>query len=477
LPLIPFPVEDFGGLDVINDPPAVGVNGATDLLNVTFDRPGRIRARDGTSVVSTSAAAATIAGLAYYKTAGGTEYIVAGANGGSIYPFDLSTGIVGTVGGLPITGGNNSFARFGDTSNTRLYIAGGGLTRFDGAYTNVVVPVTATYAAVTANDNRLVIATSGLDGKVHFSGAGAPETWGASDFVTLWPGDGEPITGLARWQDKLFAFKSTKFAVFTGTGLQSDGSPIFTYYSVDSGQGANNGAVVAGDQGLYFANNSGVYVTTGGPAAYLSRPLEPWIAAGTSGSLPTLSMANLTLAYFANKLYVTDRTNRTTLVYDTVQQKWSVWQIGATAIARVPSSSTRSGIYFGENASSKVWKLDSSVTTDNGTAIPWSYTTGYSSAGGYFRQRIISSGERKKHFRTDILGSGTVTHQVLALNGRPNDVADPGASVTLGTAPTLARGSRRRGVRGSHFAHKLSSSVPAVVSGLTYWLSEVSMDT
>jgi hypothetical protein len=52
---------------------------------------------------------------------------------------------------------------------------------------------------------------------------------------------------------------------------------------------------------------------------YLSRALEPWIRAGTYTGLPSLSMANLTLAYFAKTLYVTDRTNRTTLVYDTVQ--------------------------------------------------------------------------------------------------------------------------------------------------------------
>jgi hypothetical protein len=79
-----------------------------------------------------------------------------------------------------------------------------------------------------------------------------------------------------------------------------------------------------------------VYVTTGQAPVYLSRALEPWIRAGSFTGLPSLSMANLTLAYSARILYVTDRTNRTTLVYDTVRQSWSVWSLGATAGFAVP---------------------------------------------------------------------------------------------------------------------------------------------
>jgi hypothetical protein len=164
-------------------------------------------------------------------------------------------------------------------------------------------------------------------------------------------------------------------------------------------------------------------------------------------------------------------------VWDTTTNAWTL-QAYAKTLSTLPLLAPTHGsdLFFGAT-DGNIYQIAPSHTDDNGTAIAWSYTTGYSSAGGYFRQRIVSSGERKKHFKTDILGSGTVTHQLLTLNGRPNDVADTGAAVTLGTAPAIARGSRRRGARGTHFAHKLSGSGAAAVSGLTYWLSEISLDT
>jgi hypothetical protein len=42
-------------------------------------------------------------GLAYYKAADGTEYILAG-DGSTLYPFNLSTGVVGTTQARVIAG-------------------------------------------------------------------------------------------------------------------------------------------------------------------------------------------------------------------------------------------------------------------------------------------------------------------------------------------------------------------------------------
>jgi hypothetical protein len=323
----PFSVDAFGGLNVMDDPEELGASQAVALSNVDFSQPGRVRTRDGWALFSTSAAASTVQGGAYYKSNAGVETLVVG-DGSTLYPFALSTGVVGATQGAAIVAGNNSFARFGTPTTTRLYVTtgSGSMYRYDGGFTLVSAPDAATaYVAVTANDNRLVVAPNSLAGqpgtngeRVWFSDAGAPETFGANNYVGLWPGDGEPITALCRWRDRLFAFKQTKFAVFTGTSTDTSGNPVFNYYGVDAGQGANAGAVVAGDDGLFFANNSGVYVTTGQQPVYLSRALEPWIRAGSFTGLPSLSMANLTLAYFARVLYVTDRTNRTTLVYGRV---------------------------------------------------------------------------------------------------------------------------------------------------------------
>jgi hypothetical protein len=53
-------VNGFGGLNVVSDPQEVGWSGATDLLNVDLSQPGRVRARDGYAVFSTSATTGAI---------------------------------------------------------------------------------------------------------------------------------------------------------------------------------------------------------------------------------------------------------------------------------------------------------------------------------------------------------------------------------------------------------------------------------
>jgi hypothetical protein len=138
------------------------------------------------------------------------------------------------------------------------------------------------------------------DCTVYFSDAGAPETFGASNFVGLWPGDGEPITALVRGGTGC-SRSSRRSSRCSRARAPTARKPDLQLLRRDAGQGANAGAVVVGDDGLYFANNSGVYVTTGQAPVYLSRALEPWIRAGRFTGLPSLSMANLTLAYFAKR--------------------------------------------------------------------------------------------------------------------------------------------------------------------------------
>jgi hypothetical protein len=351
-------------------------------------------------------------GLAYYKAADGTEYILAG-DSATVYPFNLSTGVVSTTQAIVIAGGNASFTRFGDPKTARVYVgAGTSFYHFDnGSWTSLTKPSgldRVDYLAVTPNDNRLAVAANTAaspagspttDCTVWFSDAGAPATFGSNNFVSLWPGDGEPITALVTWRDRMFAFKQSKFAAFTGTRTNSAGNPIFDYYGVNAGQGANAGAVVVGDEGLYFANSAGVWVTTGQAPVYLSRAIEPWIRAGSYTGLPSLSMANLTLAYFAKTLYVTDRTNRTTLVYDTVRQTWSVWSLGATAGVAVPASSSLSGFYFGDNGTKKVARVSSASTADNGSAISWSWKSGLYNPGGNPGQVAITLESKLVGFR------------------------------------------------------------------------------
>jgi hypothetical protein len=244
---------------------------------------------------------------------------------------------------------------------------------------------------------------------------------------------------------------------------------------------------VSGDEGVYFCDGRTIWVTTGGVPTRISYPIERFLLSETTLGGSTVGTAAPVLGYADGRLYVTCSTatgslGRLTLVYDPKVNAWMMftYQTGTLgngyviALHRAASAPPTTYCFDGGGGvNPKLFSLVPGATADDAAAIPWSYTTGYSSAGGYFRQRIVSSGVRKKHFKTDILGTATnaVTHQVLALNARANDVADTGGTVTLGSSAT-ARGSRRRGARGTHFAQKLSGTGPGdCISRLTHRLA------
>jgi hypothetical protein len=163
---------------------------------------------------------------------------------------------------------------------------------------------------------------------VHFSDAGDPETFGVNNYVTLWPGDGEGITGLVRWRDMVFAFKRSRFAVFYGTSTDGTGNPIFNYRSVDAGVGClQQGAAVAGEDGVYFATLTGLYRTTGGDPVLVSKPVEPWLHRDVT--VPAVISGNPTLAYHRGRVYVNYPSAGVQGVYDTQTGEWTAWNLAA----------------------------------------------------------------------------------------------------------------------------------------------------
>lgn len=458
----PFVVDKFGGLDLYNDPQELGPSTAVDLLNVDLDQRGRVRARDGSSALTSAAANNQNLAMGYYFNATGpVEQVIVLEGVNTVKPYALSTGAAGTTQAATPTS-NNAFARFGDPANTRLYMAASTLYRYDGAAWTAIgaAPINPSLAAVTANDNRLVIS----DGdKISFSDAGAPETFGANNFVRLWPGDGETVKALVRWRDYLFAFKQSKFAVFTGTSIDGSGNPVFNYRSVDASRGVyGNGMAVAGEEGVYFADSAGIYLTTGDKPVYISRPIEPWLRAGSFGSLPSFSLATVaSLVYHDRRLYVTYPNNASsaTLVYDPQLDSWTVWQFGAITMVSVPATSAYRGLYFGEYTSKKVAKIDSSVATDLGSAFNWSWTSAPYDLGHPSQVKIT--------LESRLWGLGTVTMKVA------NDYSsfDTGSALTLGTTPTVTDAWQQIDREGTLWQHKLSGAGAATVSRLAHYVS------
>lgn len=456
----PFVVDRFGGLNLYDDPQEVGASAAVAMLNGDLDQRGRLRSRDGSTGV-TAASSNTQVSMGYYNGAS-AEFLVA-TEAGTLVPYNLTAGTTGATQSVLTNPSNTSYARFGDPSNQRLYVAAAGLFRWNGtAWTTVTTPLSspATQVAVTANDNRLAV-SDGID-TIFFSDAGAPETFGANNFVRLWPGDGEQIRAMVRWRDYLFVFKQTKFAVFTGTSIDSSGNPVFNYRAVDTARGVYGaGQATAGNEGVYFCDPTGIYLTSGDAPTYISRQVEPWLKAGTFGTLPTIAMTSVSLNYRERRLYVTyaNGTSGVTLVLDPALGAWLVWQRGATCMASIPTSSTFRGLYFGDFSSKRIAKIDSTVATDLGSSFSWSYTSGAYDVSGNNRVAVTRE--------SALWGTGTATMQVA------NDLGsfDTGSALTLGVSPAVLQSWQQIDREGTYWQHKLSGTGAATINRLTHYIS------
>lgn len=473
--LTPFEVETFGGLNLDADPLEVGAVGAVDLRNAWLS-PGRVESL----CASTSFATATRNVLRLFAHAG-TQVLASETDGTNttLQAFDSSGSSVASATYASGSIYPHGFASIGTTTVTRTYAvrAGESTYKWNGSvWTAMGGMPTGSCAAPSDNGARLAIGGTTNDHRVSFSNVGDPETFGTDDWVDITPGDGEYIGDLVAWRDKLFAFKQTKFAVFTGEGVDADGGAIFNFYMVATGQGVGSkgtrpaGGACAGRDAVFFMGSDGIYATTGDTPVLVSKAIAPlWPTRPLPGytTVPGINTQWADLGWAGDALYVSATTRvgvsnglRATLVLRDGQ--WTYLDIQANTATPVKSI-----------ACNVIDFLDTPLyATTNSTAIKylslsggpgatsWSYTSGrYALAPGQVATTLESS----------VVGSGTVAMSVTTdLYGT---LAGPGA--TLGTAPATAEGWPMRDQEGTWFQHTLSGSTAASVSRLTHHVNFV----
>lgn len=468
--LEPFPIEGFGGLNLEADPQEVGSGGAVDLSNVDFP-PGRVRARDGWS----QAQAITLTapdGLAAFETTGGLRQFVVGYQNGATKKYQAYDSFGGSVSSATPTNTRLNATRFGTPTNEYLYIGNGVDTiwRWDGAaFTQPAGMPAGLFVAVDANSNRLVTAVTALGGSaVQWSDPGLPETWTASNFIQLAPGDGSFVEGLASWQNYVFAFKRRRFFVFTGESPDNDGLPIFNYDTVE-GYGTLIPPVV-GDEGVYFFDGRVVWLTTGGVPRDISRPIRRFFtgeATITADSFPTLFPAGATLSYALGKLYLSyaGLLGRRVLVYDPKVDAWSWYTTSIYyAVALRLTGSDLARVFWLDTAGVNSFVVDSH--SDNGSVINWVWRSGLYS--------LADPGRTAVTLESSMIGANSVTLKVA------NDYGslDTGSAVTLGSGATPAEGWQQIDREGRRWQHELSGTTStgtgaAYVSSLTHFVSFV----
>lgn len=466
-------IPRFGGLDLRNDSQEIGAAAAIDMLNVDADKllGGKCATRWGLSQADVSGGSGSyfiaypVAGSLYlFRWSGSSVNLDKMSTAGAITGVGFGSG-AGTVFMTP-----NSVASLGTpTTATTFFVirdgAGTGVTlrKTDGSTVSSSVGKPA-FVAVTPWDDRLVQAgfiaaadsPTGANGSlstVFFSDAGAPETFAADNFVHLRPGD-EVITGMVAWRNLLMVFKSSHLFTFWGTSTDGDGEPVFDYDHVTLPSRTISWPVV-GTDGVYFMTDDGVYRTTGRDAVKVSEAIDGIFNQNASTSL-AMNLSSQALLHWADeKLFVSYTTQAATsrvLVFDPRSGIWALWGFPAypASIVEWPASTwafpTGKAQVYVAQSNSHIYRLSSSATDDYGTAISSSYQTGFFDGG---------SGASEKLVREWLLdGSGTVTIKTAVNDGS----LGTGQSVTLGTAPAIARGRDRRSVRGRNFSLQFSAT-------------------
>ena len=389
----PFDYKDFsGGLNLRDKSDAVGDKEAIDLLNVDFTERGAIRQRDGYADFTPSDLGDRVNSLSPFYKADGTRQLIAGcgtvlqaiSNGG-----DPLTSLVEPNPGPWV------FARFGDPDHEYLYCANGldpvsrwnGSSWADGSVLATVdaqggkpmpragaITVTAASPGNTSGtnaSNRLVATGFGTQtaagpggtptnpSRVYFSNPGQPEIWETDgydgtaadnyrdargqNYIDLTPGDGEQIMAAVTWRELVFIFKETKFFVVWGEGQAADGTPTFQYREVVNSIGlASKLAVSVGRDGVYFINRRGVYRTTGQDPVLISDIVSPMWTQDPDVYFQShpINLARLDLPrllWNMERVYLAVPTgeaaaNDRVLVYDTVHNWWSLYDLPASAL-------------------------------------------------------------------------------------------------------------------------------------------------
>lgn len=478
-----------GGLNLRDKADAVSDAEAIDAMNVIFTERGAVQQRYGYTHFTSSALTNTVASLEpYYKT-DGTRQLLAGC-GTRLEALNTSGAVVASATGL--TDGTWDFCRFGSPGAEVAYAGNGKnlLRKWDGAaWTSVANSPKARYLAVMAVDqgNRMVAggfddsATSGptasqaYTSRVWFSNAGAPETWGANDYDDFTPGDGENVQAVVAWREFVFIFKETKFFVVNGTDTDSTGSPIFRYYTVDTGVGlASPRAVTLAPTGIYFMGRDGVYFTSGSDPQKVSGMIEPiWTGAisdyYSGGVLDHASITNAAMTFFAGRLCLAfttaSGTNSRVLVYDPTYEWWSLWDIPASSLTPFRIGS-QPELVFGYAAGTKdVGRYSSSYTNNDGAAITSYWRSGWFDYGLSIDKTIRESkvwGTGKVHMGlgTDFnVGTGTLDYLNMVDTGLTTWGGSTWGGGRWGANASRKPALRRRATRGTVFSTYFYSNV------------------
>lgn len=355
---------------------------------------GKVSKVTGSSTIAASIAAKPFNGFAEFEViSAGNKYLVANLNGTSnaqLYSWN-GTGNFSAIGSANLT--NNKPMWF-ETANNIIY-GFNGTEEVDWDGTTVTknrsgVPL-GSYAKWFHN-YMFVAKTSSQPNRLFWSNLGDPTTFTGANFVDINPGDSDQILGLAAIQDELLVFKrNTIWAItgFSGTtfssttiATQNTNGRIFGYGTV-----APFSIVPVGNDVYFFSMLGNVPVIRSLYKTINSITLGGGVISDTiKTTLGNITFANLSQIvgdfdgrYVYWSVPVSPSTvNNQLIVIDTweIDKRRNIYPFTTmsgknAAYLTVSTIPGFSQVYFADSSltSGLAFKFDTSVYTDNGTAI------------------------------------------------------------------------------------------------------------
>lgn len=377
------------------DPADTLPSGVFTKVDNAFVSDNQIMKVPGSTAIADAIASQTINGIsAYEKISASLKYLVVnidGASNAQLYTWSGS-GNFSAIGSANLT--NAKTMNF-ETANDYLFgLNGTEVVDWDGT------TVTKNRAGVPVGffpkwfHNYLFVAkTSSFPNRLFWSNLGDPTTFDAANFVDINPGDSDQCMGLGVLQDELFYFKQNTIWSITGWSSASFSS---TTINTQNTNARLLGYGCVAPQSIVSTGNDIYFLSFLGSVPVIRSLRKTQLAATLGGGVISEdirnTMSGLNLSNLSKVVGIFDgryamwgvpngssSVNNLVLVLDT----WNIGKINGKTVypwstmtgknighATISTISGQQVVYFSDSgATGKVFKIDSSVHTDDGTAI------------------------------------------------------------------------------------------------------------
>jgi hypothetical protein len=484
--------DNTGGLVDRYSPILVPSKASSDLQNVQLDQRGQLLKRHGYDLnnVTSFMAVSTVTGGGYHQSTTGTSFLAV-VSGTNVFTTGNTFGgtYTNVVGTITLTGSINNLAQLTSFNDWAVICNDLDAPIQINASTAYRIPNISTGAKTCESFNSYLIVGNLSEGgatfgsRIRWSDIGALNTWPANNYIDVEPSDGDSIVSIKRYQNNVYVFKKRSIYELIITG--GAGAEAFIVRPIARGIGAwaKNSVKAIDNRGIVFLGQNGVYMFDGSNFDFISDPIQRKID-GLNRSRYQYAVAEVyppKNQYWLSVSNGVDIQNKTILVYDYIQQAWTVYAgIRANALMAAEDNNGNVVLFSGDY-SGHVYKQDTG-TMDEPDGVSTAISAYYASANLSFGSPeidktfkylyIFSKATTEATINVDIAinyQDGYVETKTLAIGatGAVWGTAIWGTDVWPGTATQVHRLELNRTAKAIRFKFSDSSSTELGVLGWT----------